>query len=281
MTPSVSSVKIKKVTTADVADVTDLLVAEEPLEIKINYGSGTSRTQKSIAVTMRTPGNDLELAAGFLITEGILKSYSDILYIRTCEESENVVKADIREDAVVDLRSSDRNFYTTSSCGICGKTSIDAVKVFVKGNSIEDSSVVESNVLMQLPAILRSHQDVFEHTGGLHAAALFNVKGNLVLLREDVGRHNAVDKVIGASAALKLVMDQYILLLSGRAGFELIQKAAVAGIGIVAAVGAPSGLAVSLAEEAGMTLIGFLRDQRFNIYTGEKRIVIQQSVASK
>ncbi len=271
--PSVSSVKIKKVSIGAVADVTDLLAVEEPLEIRMNYGSGKNRISRSIAVTMRTPGNDFELAAGFLLTEGIIKSFQDILFIRYCEDGDNVVKVDIKEDAETDTRTMERNFYTTSSCGVCGKTSIDAVKYYTGGRIIEGLVKVDPSLLSSLPEKLRTEQNVFEFTGGLHAAALFDKEGNLILVREDVGRHNATDKLIGAAAASGLLpLHQYILLLSGRAGFELIQKAAMAGVGIVAAVGAPTGLAVNMAEEAGITLVGFLRDKRFNIYTVSERI---------
>jgi FdhD protein len=271
--PSVSSVKIKKVSLGAVDDLTDLLAVEEPLEIRMNFGSGKNRIAKTIAVTMRTPGNDFELAAGFLITEGIIKSFNDILFIRFCETAENVVIVDIKEDAEVDTRTMERNFYTTSSCGVCGKTSIDAVRSYSDGKIVADIEKVDPSLLTSLPEKLRSQQNVFEFTGGLHAAALFDREGNLLLVREDVGRHNATDKLIGAAAASgNLPLNKYILLLSGRAGFELVQKAAMAGVGIVASVGAPTGLAVNMAEEAGITLVGFLRDQRFNIYTCPERI---------
>ncbi|MEP7262970.1 MAG: formate dehydrogenase accessory sulfurtransferase FdhD [Bacteroidota bacterium] len=273
--PAVSSVQIKKVTGSIVADSPDLLAIEEPMEIRLNFGKGKWKQQKNVAVTMRTPGNDFELASGFLITEGIVKSFHDILFIRHCEEGNNIVKIDIKEDVVVDTHSMDRNFYTTSSCGICGKTSVDAVKFYSGGKITYDNVRTEPSYLSALPEKLRMQQNIFEFTGGLHAAALFNREGDLLFIREDVGRHNAVDKLIGAAAAsIELPLYNYILLLSGRAGFELLQKAAVAGIGIVAAVGAPTSLAVEMAEEAGITLVGFLRDNRFNIYTHPQRIKI-------
>jgi FdhD protein len=277
MQPSVTSVNIQKVQTGKVTEVSDLLAAEVPLEVRIIYGRDEKRISKNIAVTMRTPGNDFELAAGFLLTEGIIKSYDDILYIKDCTDSENVIKVYIKEHAAVDLRNADRNFYTTSSCGICGKTSIDAVKCMVE--RVPFDSAYSYDLIASLPEKLRTGQNVFEYTGGLHAAALFNNTGDLVLLREDVGRHNAVDKLIGAAAALHLLpLHKYLLLLSGRAGFELVQKAAVAGAGIVAAVGAPTSLAVEMASESGITLIGFLRNERFNIYTYPQRILTEQEL---
>lgn len=273
--PAVSSVQIKKVTGSHVAESPDLLATEEPMEIRLNYGKGELKQQRNVAVTMRTPGNDFELVAGFLITEGVIKSFNDILFIRHCSTGNNIVKVDIKEDVVINTQSMDRNFYTTSSCGICGKTSVDAVKFYSGGKISNESEKIDPAFLSALPEKLRMQQNVFEFTGGLHAAALFNKEGDLLFIREDVGRHNAVDKLIGAAAAsYDLPINQYILLLSGRAGFELLQKAAVAGIGIVAAVGAPTSLAVEMAEEAGITLVGFLRDNRFNIYTHPQRVKI-------
>ena len=258
----------------------DLLAVEEPLEIRLGYGDSNLRQQKSISVTMRTPGNDFELALGFLFTEGIINNCKEVKVIRYCsngttDHHENIVRLELVEEKEVDIKNTERNFYTTSSCGICGKTSIDAVRIASKTEKNNSDFYINSSLIIDLPQKLRKEQSVFNYTGGLHACALFKDDGSLLMLREDIGRHNALDKLIGATLGLGLLpLDRYILLLSGRASFELIQKAAMAGISIVAAVGAPSSLAVSLAEEFDMTLIGFLRDERFNIYTGSERIII-------
>jgi FdhD protein len=214
---------------------------------------------------MRTPGHDRELAAGFLFTEGILKTPADVLSI---DSSENTVELTLAEG--VDPGTA-RNFYTTSSCGICGKASVDSLEA--AGCSTLSHAEVRREIIHGLPEKLRSAQSVFEHTGGLHGAALFDTSGNLECVREDVGRHNAVDKLIGAAFLNgRLPLENRILMLSGRASFELIQKAVMAGIPIVAAVGAPSSLAVQTALRFGMTLAGFVRDNRFNIYSGLNRI---------
>ena len=249
----------------------DLLAVEEPLEIRIVYGSEKERLKKSISVTMCTPGHDIELATGFLFTEGIVSRKEDIL---NCTWSgDNIVTVELRPGISFDPQKIERHFYTSSSCGVCGKSSIDAVKNVFTNNPVKDNISINASVLTILPEALRKQQEVFEHTGGLHASALFDTDGHLLLTREDVGRHNALDKLIGAALATgDIPLDHHILLLSGRASFELIQKAAMAGIKIVCAVGAPSSLAVEMAKETGMTLIGFLRDGRFNIYCGEQRI---------
>jgi FdhD protein len=219
---------------------------------------------------MCTPGHDEELAVGFLFTEGIITSKDDIM---NCGSAGNIVIAALRPGISFDPKKIERHFYTSSSCGVCGKSSIDAVKNVFTTNGTKDNIHINAAALTKLPESLRKKQEVFEHTGGLHASALFDLNGNLLLTREDVGRHNALDKLIGASLnAGEVPMDKHILLLSGRASFELIQKAAMAGIKVVCAVGAPSSLAVELAKETDMTLVGFLRDGRFNIYCGEQRI---------
>jgi len=249
----------------------DLLAVEQPLEIKIVYGPENDRQQKNISVTMCTPGHDEELATGFLFTEGIITGKEDIMNCGTA--GNNIVIATLRPGISFDPKKIERHFYTSSSCGVCGKSSIDAVKNVFANNRVKDTISIDASALTKLPEALRKQQEVFEHTGGLHASALFDLNGNLLLTREDVGRHNALDKLIGASLiAGNIPLDKHILLLSGRASFELIQKAAMAGIKIVCAVGAPSSLAVEMAKECNMTLIGFLRDGRFNIYTGEQRI---------
>jgi FdhD protein len=257
----------------------DFLAIEEPLEIRLVYGQSTDRKQKNISITMRTPGHDFELATGFLYTEGIIKKASDILTIshyNSLLNPENIVIVEINEDIELELAKLERNFYTTSSCGVCGKASIDAVKTTTETHK-SDGNInlkIKQNLLFQLPAILRNHQEVFESTGGLHASALFDTNGKLIITREDVGRHNALDKLIGAVLMQNLVpLDHYVLLLSGRASFELIQKAVMAGIKIVAAIGAPSSLAVQMAHDFGITLIGFLKDTKFNIYCGRDRII--------
>jgi FdhD protein len=280
---SIKSVNIKKVISsgdvvADLATQEDVLAIEEPLEIRMTYGPLDNRITKNISVTMRTPGNDMELACGFLFTEGIIQSFSQIesiAHFNSLLNPENIVVASIKPEVVFDLSKLDRNFYTTSSCGVCGKASINAVKTTgaQHQNTDTDGLKVNSELIHQLPDILRKKQDVFESTGGLHASALFDASGNLMMLREDVGRHNALDKLIGAALESGIVpLSQHILLLSGRASFELIQKAAMAGIQIVAAVGAPSSLAVEMAEDFNITLIGFLRNGRFNIYSGAQRL---------
>ena len=249
----------------------DLLAVEEPLEIRIVYGPENDRRQKNISVTMCTPGNDEELAAGFLFTEGIITHKDDIM---NCGATgNNIVIAALRPGISFDPKKIERHFYTSSSCGVCGKSSIDAVKNVFANKIDKDGIQISSSVLTKLPETLRKQQEVFEHTGGLHASALFDLNGNLLLTREDVGRHNALDKLIGAALMSgDLPLRNHIILLSGRASFELIQKAAMAGIKITCAVGAPSSLAVELAKETDMTLVGFLRDGRFNIYCGEQRI---------
>ena len=250
----------------------DLLAVEQPLEIKIVYGPENDRQQKNISVTMCTPGHDEELAIGFLFTEGIITGKDDIMNCGTA--GNNIVIATLRPGISFDPKKIERHFYTSSSCGVCGKSSIDAVKNVFTNNGTKEYICVNASILTKLPDSLRKQQEVFEHTGGLHASALFDLRGNLLMTREDVGRHNALDKLIGASLVDgNTPLDNHILLLSGRASFELIQKAAMAGIKIVCAVGAPSSLAVELAKECGMTLVGFLRDGRFNIYCGEQRII--------
>jgi FdhD protein len=278
MSSSVKHIKIKKITATGSENKDDLLAIEEPLEIRLGYGTANQREQKSLSVTMRTPGHDYELAAGFLFTEGIVQSFSQIESIKYCvdtgkqEEKDNVVRVELKPDVIIDFEKLQRHFYTSSSCGVCGKSSIDSVKQ--QCQLIQSDLKVSEKTIHSLPDKLREAQLVFEHTGGLHASALFDAQGEMILLREDVGRHNALDKVIGAMLFKnEISLSNYILLVSGRASFELVQKAALAGIPVLAAVGAPSSLAVELAREAGMTLIGFLREQRFNIYTGEQWVV--------
>ena len=269
-----------KVTDDEHSKTLDILAVEEPLEIRLEYGAADNRQIKNVSVTMRTPGNDAELAVGFLFTEGIIKQQSDIRSTEHClsacaEDKENVILVSLEENVIPDLKNTDRNFYTTSSCGVCGKASIESIKTASAYKDKVDENRVSADILYLLTAILQKHQDVFADTGGLHASALFDLAGELMMVREDVGRHNALDKLIGAALNGQLLpLDKHILLLSGRASFELIQKAAMAGINIIAAVGAPSSLAVQLAEEFNITLIGFLRGKRFNIYTQQQRILL-------
>lgn len=250
----------------------DALAAEEPLELRVNG--------KALAVTMRTPGQDVELAHGFLLSEGVIGSAEDVSIARFCEgtgpdgmNTYNVLDVALAEGVPPPDTGVERNFYTTSSCGVCGKAALDAVKLKTRFSPALDPVRVTPEALTGFPDALRERQKVFESTGGLHAAGLF-VDGELLVVREDVGRHNAVDKVLGWAVLQNLVpLAGAVLMVSGRASFELVQKAAMAGIPVLAAVSAPSSLAVELAEEQGMTLIGFLRGDSMNIYTGGERVV--------
>jgi FdhD protein len=240
----------------------DYLAVEEPLQIRAGG--------RDLAVTMRTPGNDAELAAGFLFSEGLIRHVSDLVDIRCDRNSASVLLA---EAAGIDLDNVTRNFYMTSSCGVCGKTSMEALESNGCTTLPNSVSKVAGSLIRSLPAKLRESQAVFNRTGGLHASGLFSSQGDLILVREDVGRHNAVDKLIGrAFLDGQLPLNDYVLMVSGRTSFELVQKAVMAGIPILAAVGAPSSLAVKTALRFGMTLIGFLRDDRFNVYSGSGRI---------
>jgi FdhD protein len=251
--------------------VRDRLATEEPMEIRVEEPGADQRT---IAVTMRTPGNDFELAVGFLHTEGLIAGGDEVRTVRYCavpreEQHYNVVSVAVTRQ--LDPVGAERNFYATSSCGVCGKASLDAIEV--QCAPVPDGPEVAVSVVTALPDRLRAAQEVFDRTGGLHAAALFDRDGALAELREDVGRHNAVDKLIGAELlAGRLPLSDRILLVSGRSSFEIVQKAATAGIPIVCAVSAPSSLAVDAARRFGITLVGFLRGTRFNVYTRPERI---------
>jgi FdhD protein len=267
----------------------DVLAVEEPLEIRIGLPARGKIEHRAISVTMRTPGDDGELAAGFLFTEGIIKSPDQIKQIRHCglkiakgassldraaALNSNTIRVDLKEGVEIHFKRLQRHFYTTSSCGVCGKSSIEALRTGVRALPKRDQPKIAPDIIHRLPEILRESQSVFEKTGGLHASALFDTGGEIDIVREDVGRHNALDKVIGAKFLEgETPLSKTILLVSGRASFELVQKALMAGIPILAAVGAPSSLAVELAAEFSMTLLGFVRDGRFNIYTGEARII--------
>ncbi len=270
---SVQKIDIVKVKEGACFSYTDDISVEEPLEIRISYGPKEQRISKNISVTMRTPGHDAELAAGFLFTEGIISGDHQIRNIAhpqaECSRNrENIIEVELAEDYIPQLKSADRNFYTTSSCGVCGKGSIESIKTVSTFQNIErEQYTLLFDVLYQLSGNLQSFQNNFSATGGIHASGIFDFEGRLLALREDVGRHNALDKLIGhALATGQLPLKDKILVLSGRASFELIQKAAMAGISAVAAIGAPSSLAVDLAKEFDMTLLGFLRENRFNIY---------------
>ncbi len=268
---SASTVNIWRIDDRSTLDTKDLVATEEPLAIRLQYQHEGKSVTKNLAVTMRTPGHDAELATGFLFTEGIIKGAHEIQAVHSSDEQNILVQ--LTDNTNPSLQTSDRNFYTTSSCGVCGKSSIDSVRTVSAYSRVPDSIRVEAHALYGLHQKLRNEQEIFESTGGLHASALFDLGYNLIMLREDVGRHNALDKIIGASLMARLFpLSDNILLLSGRASFELIQKAAMAGIKVVAAVGAPSSLAVQLAEEFDMTLVGFLRGERFNVYSASKRI---------
>lgn len=276
---AINQLPIIKVSAKGSVEAIDKLATEEPMEIRLEYGAEGDRQTRNVSVTMRTPGNDAELALGFLFTEGIIQSGDDIEAIAHCfiacdENQQNVIQVTLKPGIHPNLQNTERNFYTTSSCGVCGKSSINAIRtVSAFGLGLSDNNSITSEILNSMPGKLSGHQDIFDDTGGLHASALFTNEGELLLVREDVGRHNALDKLIGSAVKnSRLPLTYNILLLSGRASFELVQKAAMAGITIIAAIGAPSTLAVQLADEFNITLVGFLRDKRFNIYTSAHRI---------
>ena len=274
-------------------NVEDTLAVEEPLEIRLCHGPIGARQTRSLSVTMRTPGNDCELAAGFLATEAVIRDSADIQSIDwiACQPSArsatalsvspsgygrtsryNTLQVELHPDVVVNSATLERNFYTTSSCGICGKASLLALRTVCPPRT-PDSFAIDSSLLCGLPAKARSSQGLFEITGGLHASALFDSLGSLHSIQEDVGRHNAVDKLVGAELLRdRMPLRDRLLFLSGRASFELLQKALMAGIPMVVSIGAPSSLAVHVAREFDMTLVGFLRDQQFNIYSRPERV---------
>ncbi len=288
---SVIETSVEKITGLTSRQVQDSLAVEEPLEIQLGYGPADSRQTKSISVAMRTPGNDFELAAGFLMTEGVVHDANDIEQIAYAvhhfkapgqnteivtalpvSSKHNAVRVELATDVPVSVSTLQRNFYTTSSCGICGKASLLALQT-VCPPRVKNSFRIEANVLYRLPGYLREAQGVFDRTGGLHGAGLFDSSGHLFAIREDVGRHNAVDKLIGSEfLADRTPLRSSLLLLSGRASFELLQKALMGGVPMGASVGAPSSLAVQVAKEFNIILIGFLREDHFNIYHGREHI---------
>lgn len=271
-------VRITRVAHGLAREVEDVVSVEEPLEIRVEYGEGRRPRTHSLSVTMRTPGHDFELAAGFLLTEGLIAGRSAIRRVTYCCEDAgapkyNIVSVRLHPGTVFDPSRLARHFYATSSCGVCGKASLEALEI--RGCTPLDAAVpvVAAEAVPVLPTALRAGQTDFARTGGLHAAALFDAQGKLICLREDVGRHNAVDKVIGErllEGATSLA--GCVLVVSGRAGFEIVQKALVARVPVVVAVGAPSSLAVELARRFGMTLIGFAHGNGFNVYADSGRI---------
>jgi FdhD protein len=255
----------------------DTLATEEPMEIRLITGG----ERQTVAVTMRTPGADFELAAGFLYGEGIVKSSDDIAKISYCVDSDldaaqqyNIVNVELRGGREYDLRPLERHFYTSSACGVCGKASLEQLEL--RGCPVAlPGPEVTPETLYSLPAKLREAQGLFDATGGLHAAALFDAEGNLIALREDVGRHNATDKLVGwALLENRLPLSGHLVIVSGRSSFEILQKCLTAGVPFVCAISAPSSLAVDVAREFGMTLVGFLRDRRFNVYAGKERVAL-------
>ncbi|MFF7734113.1 formate dehydrogenase accessory sulfurtransferase FdhD [Streptomyces sp. NPDC007984] len=272
--------KVIRIRDGVVSSRPDTLVAEEPMEIRLNG--------KPLAITMRTPGDDFALAAGFLVSEGVLGGRQDVQNIVYCAgatadgaNTYNVVDVKTAPGVVIPDITLERNVYTTSSCGLCGKASLDAVRTTTRWPVADTPPVrISPELLASLPDRLRAAQRVFDRTGGLHAAALFSEGGELLDVREDVGRHNAVDKLVGRALQNgELPLSRAVLLVSGRASFELAQKAVMAGIPVLAAVSAPSSLAVDLAAEAGLTLVGFLRGSSMNVYAGEDRIAVRAAAA--
>lgn len=284
MATSVSSAEIIKISIQGQENVPDLVAIEEPLEIRLGIGPKDKREQISLSVTMRTPGNDKELALGFLYTEGIISSFADVVRIEYCEtlkpeEKGNVIRVELTPATHIDEEKLSRHFYTSSSCGVCGKSSIESISIEIPNQNNSFSRVVEASLVCKLPKLLEETQKVFEHTGGIHACGLFDSNGILLKLREDVGRHNAVDKLIGAMLIGKsLPLSQSLLVLSGRISFELVQKAARAGIQFIAAIGAPSSLAIDMAKKHQITMVGFLKNSSFNIYSGAERINAEDGI---
>jgi FdhD protein len=267
MSAAVVAVPICKVHGNMTSASDDVLAVEEPLEIRLG--------QRSLSVTMRTPGNDFELAVGFLFSEGMIR---DIAQIRSMERlsdgDPNIVVVELLEEGPQKPVQAQRNFVMTSACGLCGKASLQDLEVNACPMLPQDETQIAPEIIHQMPDRLRRAQNIFDSTGGLHAAALFDLHGELESLREDIGRHNAVDKLIGAAlSGHRTPLSASLLMVSGRASFELVQKALMAGIPVMAAVGAPSSLAVATAERSGMTLVGFARNSRFNVYAGRRRIL--------
>lgn len=277
---------IRRIRDIDDKDADDLVAIEEPLEIRIGFRGADGRDEKSVSITMRTPGNDEELAVGFLFTEGLLGSAAEVVEVWHRSppvpgdaDLRNVIRVDLVDEASIDFARLERHFYTTSSCGVCGKASLEALNTQSRYSDVllqSDFSIATADI-MNLTQKLMSEQKVFGETGGLHASGLFDASGSIHIVREDVGRHNAMDKLVG-----RLFLDDRLpaaesgIIVSGRTSFELVQKVAMAGVPMLAAVGAPSSLAIDVAREFGITLIGFLRDGRFNVYSADQRIRTQE-----
>ncbi|AQG80430.1 formate dehydrogenase accessory sulfurtransferase FdhD [Spirosoma montaniterrae] len=279
--PFVAPTVVRRVVQNVTTETPDLLAVEEPLEIRLGYGPAQDRQQRSLVVTMRTPGVDAELATGFLYAENIIQQPADVLSCRHCvqdaEKEGNVIRVELRPGLAVDWQRLERITVSSASCGLCGKTTIEAAMAHTNGPLMADFSV-DSAIVHNLPDRVRQLQTAFAHTGGIHAAALFDADGTIRLVREDIGRHNALDKLIGAAFWKGwLPLSDCGIFLSGRIGVELVQKSWRAGVPLLAAVGAPSSLAVQMAREARMTLVGFVRDDRFNIYTEPDRLITQAS----
>jgi len=277
----IAAVEVDVVADGKVTRRSDVVTMEEPLEIRLVYGPAERRVERSVAVTMRTPGDDLALTLGFLHGEGVVRAIGDVTAIDHVEPPgsdksiRNIVRVELTPTAVFDADMLSRNVYTTSSCGVCGKASLDAVRVQIPDYAGHDAFAINHEILGKLPERLRHEQEAFARTGGLHASGAFDRNGRIVATSEDVGRHNALDKLVGgylSDGALPL--SELGLIFSGRASFELIQKAAMAGCPFVAAIGPPSSLAVELAAEQRMTLVGFLREHRVNVYTLPHRVLV-------
>lgn len=276
--PGTRRVSLKKIGSDEFVAVEDQVCTEEPLEINLLLGQGRARRRHNLAVTMRTPGQDEDLALGFLFTEGVIHGMGDVIAVkkkeavRSAGQAGNVVEVHLQPGLQVDLDRLSRHFYTSSSCGVCGKGSIELVQQHISYLLRPGYPRVDRDILFGLPGQLRSRQAIFSATGGIHAAALFRPDGQLLAVREDVGRHNALDKLLGHALYREtLPLQEHLVLVSGRASFELVQKCLMAGVPILAAVGPPSSLAIELADAYGMTLIGFLKKGQANVYCGAER----------
>lgn len=274
---TIKRIKIIKVAETENRHIEDWVAVEEPLEIRLQYGPLDNRIKKSISITMRTPGDDVHLALGFLLNEGIVRHSNEVLKcsLQTFHKGElnpNIITASLHPEVSLHSFNLERHFYTSSSCGLCGKASIEAVQSLGLPQLPKPTPVVSIKTICSLPALLRQHQQAFDATGGIHATALFDCNGHLIHTAEDVGRHNAMDKLSGWCMMHEHDLTNKILLLSGRASFELIQKAAVTGIPMVAAVGAPSSLAVQTASACNITLLGFTKASSANIYSHPERV---------
>ncbi len=279
MKQAVTPADVEKYSGKSIEDEKDLVVTEEPLEIRLKYFDGIDFRERRLAVTMRTPGHDFELAYGFLLSEGIVSGPDEVHKIFYCEEIKdemeegNVVIVHLDKKKIYGDDLFNRNFYMNSSCGVCGKSSIESIEAMCDLTKLGSGPNVKVETISKLPDIAAQDQSVFKFTGGIHASALFNEDGDLEIIREDVGRHNALDKLIGARTIEGKSNENSILFISGRAGFELVQKTVMAGIPVLVAVGAPSSLAVDLARQFNLTLIGFARGGKFNVYSAGKRII--------